>query len=191
MATKLAYMSRGKLKKELNLVTLIAVMIGLNIGGSLFVLTAIGANLTGPSLIIAQLISALPILLALVPYLMLSSAMPTTCANYQYAKLLSQPLATAGWMGLFVAILIGALPLFAITTANLAQILIPSLPIIPIAIVVMTIFFIINIMGVKAAAYVQLATVILLIAALITFIVPGIPAIEINNLTPMFTGGVP
>ena len=74
--------SRGRLKRELGLYTLVAVMIGLNIGGSLFVLTAIGAGITGPSLIIAQLLSALPVLLALVPYLVLTSAMPTTCANY-------------------------------------------------------------------------------------------------------------
>ena len=182
-------MTRGKLRRELNLVTLIAVMVGLNIGGSLFVLTAIAAGLTGPSLFIAQIISALPILLALIPYLMLTSAIPTNCANYQYAKLFSRPLAVAGWMGLFVAIPIGLLPLMAIATAKLLQVLIPGVPIIGTAIIVMTIFFLINMIGVKAAAYVQLATVALLVIALVIFVVPGIPAIEARNLTPLFTGG--
>ena len=180
---------RGKLKRELNLVTLTAIMIGLNIGGSLFVLTAIAAGLTGPSLIIAQLISALPILLALVPYLMLTSVVPTTCANYQYAKLFSPPLAVAAWWGLFAAIPIGALPLFAIATAKLLLVLMPGLPVIGTAIIIMTLFFLLNVAGVKAAAYVQLGTVVLLLLALVTFIIPGIPAIEARNLTPMFTGG--
>jgi len=179
----------GKLKRELNLVTLIAIMIGLNIGGSLFVLTAIAAGLTGPSLFVSQIISALPILLALIPYLMLTSAIPTNCGNYQYAKLFSRPLAVAGWWGLFMAIPLGALPLFAVATAKLLIILMPGLPMIGTAVIVMTIFFAINLIGVKATAYVQFATVALLVIALVTFIVPGIPAIEGRNLTPMFTGG--
>jgi len=189
MASNIVLMAGGKLKKELNIVTLIAAMIGLNIGGSLFVLTAISAGLTGPSLVIAQLISALPILLALVPYLMLTSAAPKTCANYQYAKLFSRPLAVAGWMGLFIAIPIGALPLFAIATEKLLAVIIPEVPIIWTAIGIMTIFFAINIIGVKAAAYVQLAAVVLLILALLSFIIPGLPAIDSGNFTPMFTGG--
>ncbi len=181
--------TRGKLKRELNLVTLTAIMIGLNIGGSLFVLTAIAARFTGPSLFIAQIISALPILLAVIPYLTLSSALPTTCANYQYAKLCSVPLAVAGWWGLFAAIPFGGLPLFAISTARLLMVLIPDLPIIGTAIIVLTVFFVLNVVGIKATAYVQLGTVALLLIALFTFIVPGIPAIEAKNLTPLFTGG--
>ena len=116
----------GTLRREINLPALIAIMIGLNVGGSLFALTGIAAGLTGPSLFIAQLISALPILLVLIPYLVLTSAMPVTCANYQYAKLFSPPLAVAAWMTLFIAIPIGALPLFAIITGNFTGMLIPG-----------------------------------------------------------------
>jgi len=181
--------STGTLRREINLAALIAIMIGLNIGGSLFALTGIAAGLTGPSLFIAQLISALPILLALIPYLTLTSAMPVTCANYQYAKLFSRPLAVAAWMTLFIAIPIGALPLFAIITANFAQILIPGLPITTTAIIVITLFFALNICGIKPTVYVQLAAVIVLVLALATFIAPGIPAIEAQNLTPLFSGG--
>jgi len=189
MQNPVVQMTRGKLRREIGLVPLVAIMIGLNIGGSLFVLTAIAAGLTGPSLFIAQIISALPILLALIPYLTLTSAVPVTCANYQYAKLSSRPLAIAGWMGLFVAIPIGALPLFAIATAKLLQVLIPGIPIIATAIIVMTVFYLINLVGMKATAYVQLGAVALLLMALAVFIIPGIPAIEVRNLTPMFTGG--
>ncbi|GAH60416.1 unnamed protein product [marine sediment metagenome] len=139
--------TRGKLKRELNLVTLTAIMIGLNIGGSLFVLTAIASGFTGPSLFIAQIISALPILLAVIPYLTLSSALPTTCANYQYAKLCSVPLAVVGWWGLFAAIPFGGLPLFAISTARLLMVLIPDLPIIGTAIIVLTVFFVLNVVN--------------------------------------------
>ena len=189
MVSNVILIAGGKLKRELNLVTLVAIMIGLNIGGSLFVLTAIAAGLTGPSLFVSQIISALPILLALIPYLMLTSAIPTNCGNYQYAKLFSRPLAAAGWWGLFAAIPLGAMPLFALATAKLLIILMPGLPLIGTAVIVMTVFFVINVIGVKATAYVQSATVAILVIALVTFIVYGIPAMEVQNLTPMFTGG--
>jgi APA family basic amino acid/polyamine antiporter len=181
---------QGQLRREINLVALIAVMIGMNVGGSLFALTAIAAGLTGPSLFIAQIVSAAPILLALIPYLILSSAIPTTCANYQYAKLFSRPAAAAAWMTLFIAIPIGALPLFAVVTANFTKMLIPATPVIPTAIFVMTLFYLLNVFGIKRTAYVQLATVIILLVALFIFIVPGIPAIETANMAPLFTGGV-
>jgi len=189
MVSNVILMAGGKLKRELNLVTLIAAMIGLNIGGSLFVLTAIAAGLTGPSLFISQIISALPILLALIPYLMLTSAIPTNCGNYQYAKLFSRPLAVAGWWGLFIAIPFGAMPLFALATAKLLIILMPGLPLVGTAVIVLTVFFVINVIGVKATAYVQSAAVAILVIALVVFIVQGIPVIEARNLTPMFTGG--
>ena len=189
MANKVAFLVGGKLRRELNLFTLIAVMIGLNIGGSLFVLTAMAAGLTGPSIFIAQIISALPVLLGLIPYLMLTSAVPSNCGNYQYAKLFSRPLAVAGWWGLFAAIPLGALPLFAIAAARFLEMLLPGIPIIFTAVLVMTIFFAINIIGVKLTAYVQAATVSLLVLALMVFIIGGIPSIETQNLSPLFPGG--
>ncbi len=180
----------GTLRREINLIALIAIMIGLNIGGALFALTGIAAGLTGPSLFIAQLISALPILLALIPYLTLSSAIPTTCASYQYAKLFSRPMAVAAWMTLFVAIPIGALPLFAIIAGNFIGMLIPGLPVTATAIIVMTLFFLLNVLGIKPTAYVQIVTVAVLMLALLIFIAPGLPAIKVQNLTPLFPGGM-
>jgi APA family basic amino acid/polyamine antiporter len=181
--------SRGKLRREVTLIALVAVMIGLNVGGGLFLLTAVAAGLTGPSIVIAQLIAAAPVVLAIIPYLILSSAVPTTCANYQYAKLFSGPLAAAAWMGLFIAIPLGAFPLFSIATAELMIQIIPGLPMIPTAILVMTVFYLINVLGIKATAQVQLVTVGVLLLAILTFIVPGISAVKVANLTPLFTGG--
>jgi APA family basic amino acid/polyamine antiporter len=182
--------AEGLLRREITLIALVAIMIGLNVGGSLFALTSIAAGQTGPSLFIAQILSALPILLALIPYLMLSSALPATCANYQYAKLLSRPMAVAAWMTLFVAIPIGALPLFAVITGNFLQMLFPALPIIPTAIAVISIFYLVNVFGIKPTIYVQLATVIVLLVAILIFIIPGITVIKAENLTSLFPGGL-
>ena len=190
MADATLEMTDVKLKKGINLWILVTIMIGINIGGSLFVLTGIAAGQTGPSLVIAQLVSALPILLALIPYFTISSAVPATCANYQYAKLLSKPMAAAAWMTLFVAIPLGALPLFAIATGTYVQMIVPALPPIATAFIVMTVFFLVNLLGIKPVGWIQLVTVTILIAALLVFIGPGLPKVDAENFKPFFAGGI-
>jgi len=177
------------LRQEIDFVGLVAIIIGLNIGGSLFVLTTVAAGLTGSSLILTQLLSATPIILAVPAYAMLSSAMPTTCANYQYAKLFSRPLAVAAWMVLFVALPLGMLPLFAVATAKLVAVLIPSAAVTPTAIAVVTFIYVINVLGVRLTTQVQFLGVGILVAALLTFILGGMPAIQLSNLAISFAGG--
>jgi APA family basic amino acid/polyamine antiporter len=191
---------QGTLRKELNLVLLIFLMIGLNIGGSLFTLTTIAAGLTGPSLIIAQIISALPVLLAIIPYMLLTSIAPKSAASYQYGKLASYPMAVAGVIVLLVAMPLGGLPLFAITNARFIMMLFPGAPamvpglgiswVVLIAIITITIFYIINIVGIKPSAWAQFAMVSLLIVALVAFIIGGFPQVDWSNFSNMFTGNL-
>ena len=177
------------LRRDIGMVGLIAIMVGLNIGGSLFLLTAVAAGLTGSSLLIAQLFSATPILLAIPAYAALSSALPVTCANYQYAKLFSRPLAVAAWMVLFIAIPLGMLPLFAVAIAKLVAVLLPGLNVTVWAVLVMSLLFIVNVLGVRLATQTQFVGVVVLLAALLTFIVGGMPSIQMANLVPAFVGG--
>ncbi len=179
----------GNLRREIGLVGLIAIMVGLNIGGSLFLLTAVAAGLTGSSLIVAQFVSAAPILLGIPAYAALSSALPVTCANYQYAKLFSRPLAVAAWMVLFIAIPLGMLPLFALASAKLLAVLIPGLPVTLSAVGVMTLLLVFNLLGVRITTQAQFVGVAVLIAALLTFIIGGMPAVEADNLVVRFVGG--
>ena len=199
MSSPEAQAPQGKLKQELNLLMLIFIMIGLNIGGALFTLTSAAAGLTGPSLFIAQIISALPILLALIPYMVITSAAPKTAASYQYAKVFSYPLAVAAVMVLLVAMPLGGLPLFALSNAKYFMLLFPGAPemapgvpiswVQVVAIATVALFYIINIIGIKPAAYIEFIMTGILLLALVLFIVPGLPAIKPENFTPLFTGG--
>ncbi len=191
---------QGILRKELNLILLIFLMIGLNIGGSLFTLTTIAAGLTGPSLIFAQIISALPVLLAIIPYMLMTSIAPKSAASYQYGKLASYPMAVAGVIVLLVAMPLGGLPLFAITNARFIMMLFPGAPalvpglgiswVVLIAIITITLFYIINIVGIKPSAWAQFAMVSLLIVALAAFIIGGFPQVDWSNFSNMFTGNL-
>ncbi len=190
--------SQGALKKELGLIVLIFLMIGLNVGGSLFVLTSKAAGLTGPSLFIAQVISALPVLLALIPYMIVTSSVPKTAASYQYAKNFSYPLAVAGVMVLLVGMPLGGLPLFALTNGHFFMKLIPGAPeMVPglpiswaqiVAIITVTVFYIINLRGIKPSGYIEFIMTALLLVALLVFIFPGLPAVKLEHFTPLFTG---
>jgi len=179
----------ANLRQEIGLVGLIGIMVGLNIGGSLFLLPGVAAGVTGSSVVVAQVLSAAPILLAVPAYAALSSALPVTCANYQYAKLFSRPLAVAAWMVLFIAIPLGALPLFAVAAGKLLVVLLPGLPVTPTAIGIMVLMFVVNVRGVRLATQAQFVGVAILLAALLAFIVGGVPAIEVSNLRPTLAGG--
>ena len=191
---------QGTLRKELNLILLIFLMIGLNIGGSLFTLTTVAAGLTGPSLIFAQIICSIPVFLAIIPYMLMTSIAPKSAASYQYGKLASYPMAVAGVIVLLVAMPLGGLPLFAITNARFIMMLFPGAPalvpglgiswVVLIAIITITVFYIVNIVGVKPSAWVQFGMVFLLIVALLAFIFGGFPQIDWSNFSNMFTGNL-
>jgi APA family basic amino acid/polyamine antiporter len=179
----------ANLRQEIGMVGLVAIMVGLNIGGSLFLLPGVAAGLTGSSLIVAQLVSASPILLAIPAYAALSSALPVTCANYQYAKLFSRPLAAAAWMVLFIAIPLGALPLFAVAAARLLVVLLPGLPVTATAIGIMVLIFVVNVRGVRLTTQAQFVGVAVLVAALLVFVGGGLPSVRLSNLSPSLAGG--
>ena len=179
----------ANLRQEIGLISLIGIMVGLNIGGSLFLLPCVAAGVTGSSVIIAQLMSAAPILLAIPAYAVLSSSLPVTCANYQYAKLFSRPLSAAAWMVLFIAIPLGALPLFAVAAAKLLVVLLPGLPVTLTAMGIMVAVFVVNVRGVRLAAQAQFVGVAVLLAALLVFIGGGASSIQFSNLSPASTGG--
>jgi len=195
--TETSQPAQGTLRKELNLMLLIFMMIGLNIGGSLFTLTSAAAGLAGPALIIAQLISAVPVILAIIPYIVITSSAPKTAASYQYAKLFSYPLATSAVMVMLVAIPLGGLPLFALTAGKYILMLIPGAPEMVaglpiywdslIAILIITIFYVINIVGIKPAGIIQGIMTAIMLLALLVFIIVGLPSVKLSNFSPFFT----
>lgn len=103
-----------KLRPRIGFFGLLAMSVGMNIGGAVFALTTTAAGMSGPSLPLAMMISSIPALLAVVPYCMLTMSLPTTSATYRYIQLFSPALALVSSMTLIVCILIGAQPLFAL-----------------------------------------------------------------------------
>ncbi len=182
----------GELKRDIGLFSLITIILGVNVAASAFIIPAIAAGMTGPSVFIAQMISVIPILLALIPYVVLSTSIPTTCASYQYAKFFSPLLALSGVLVIIVGMTVGGVPLYAIAAGEFLQGVIPLVTqsmIVPLAFVTLTILYILNLLGIKPVGYVQVATVVTLFIALLIFGIGGIPSIDTGNFANLFTGG--
>lgn len=82
-------------------------------------------------------------------------------------------LAGQKWAGVFMITYIFsnvALAMYAISFAQYAQSLIPGVPLMPAAVIMMTVFYVLNLMGVQGAAFVQNAMVVLMGAGLAMFV---------------------
>jgi APA family basic amino acid/polyamine antiporter len=176
------------LKKHVGFMGLLAMCVGLNIGGALFALTTVAAGLSGPSLPVAMVISAVPVLLALVPYLALTSAVPTTSATYRYSQIFSPALALISMFSLLVCILIGGQPLFALAFGKYLGALVPLDPI-PTGVLVLTVFYLINLLGVKLTMKVQTGLFFVLLSALFLYISLGLPRIQPVHFSGFFSEG--
>jgi APA family basic amino acid/polyamine antiporter len=182
--------SEKMLRKEISFLGLVAIFVGMNIGGALFTLTNVAADITGPSLPLAMLISSIPCLLALVPYSMFSTAWPTTLATYRYSQFLSPPLAFIHMFTLLLCMLIGAQPLFAFTFGKYFCELVPTcLSPAWIGVIVFTLFYIINILGIKFTARIQIILFLAMMVALVLYVILGIPHVEAKNFSPLFPNG--
>ena len=176
------------LKRHVGFLGLLSMCVGLNIGGALFALTTVAAGFSGPSLPLAMLLSAVPVLLSVVPYITLTSAIPTTSATYRYAQLFNPALALISMLSLLVCILIGAQPLFALAFGSYLSTLLPLNPI-GVGVFVLTVFYLVNLLGVKLTVRIQTALFFILVSALFLYILFGLPEVRWENFSPFFPTG--
>jgi APA family basic amino acid/polyamine antiporter len=80
-------------------------------------------------------------------------------------------------------------PLYALTGATFLQAMIPGLPKLPVAVLLLAVFFLTNLLGAKIAIWVQAILVGVLLLALFSFVGAGIPHISLQNHSPLFPGG--
>jgi APA family basic amino acid/polyamine antiporter len=181
--------SERMLKKRINFFGLVSIFVGVNIGGALFSLTNLAADITGPSLPLAMFIASIPVILALVPYSMFSSAWPTTSATYRYSQLFSPPLAFIHMFTLLLCIIAGGQPLFAYTFGKYFNELV-NFPPVWTGVIVFTLFYIVNLLGIKFTTILQGLLFIILMAALILYFGMGVPHVESVNFSPLFPNGI-
>lgn len=167
---------------------------GFTIGSGIITLTGIGIAFTGKSISLAFLVTAILFLIAVRPLILLSSVLPRTSAAYTYSKEL-----IGNKVGGFFAYIYFAgritIAIFGISFAQYLASLIPALndPLLLkfIGISVLSLFFIINLFGIKCAAKIQNILFLVLMIGLLTYVIFGVPKaapIDFGDGT-FFTGG--
>jgi APA family basic amino acid/polyamine antiporter len=177
------------MKKQVGFFGLLALSVGFNIGGSLFGLTTVAAGLTGPGLPLALLVSVLPILLAVLPYAMMASAAPTTAGSYRYMQLLNPSLALVVILSGVTCAMIGGLPLMSQIFGLFFQAILPVDPLIS-SLTVLTIFYLVNVAGIRSAVWVQLVLVLFMISALVLYITQGATQFDLGRFAELFPQGI-
>jgi APA family basic amino acid/polyamine antiporter len=189
------------LKRVLGLGDLVAIEIGTTVGAGIFSLTALSASLTGPSTPLAFVAAAVPIVFVMMTVGMLGSVMPTVGGSYRYPSRLFSPMwATVGVWSYALALIIGALPLYATQCVTYLQALWPGNPVAAPgstglfwptagAVGLLTFFYVVNVFGIEMAANVQALLVVVKLVALLIFAVWGFPHLQAARFTPLFPGG--
>lgn len=159
------------------------------LGSGIFVLPGLGFSITGPSIYLAYLLSALCILPAAVSKAELATAMPTSGGTYVYLERTFGPLAgTVSGLGLWLSILLKAA--FALVGIGAYMSVLTTFPLKPTIIGFLVVIAFINILGVGKVS--RFMTVILFISILGMAAVDtmGIFSWDSKNFVPLFPNGV-
>lgn len=176
------------LTERVGLVGVMALVVGNAISIPIFVLPGPLAGSAGPSVVLAALLAAIPAAFVVLYNAQLGSAMPVAGGLYVYISRLTSPfwgflvpftLSVVTWASLLFA---------AIGFAEYTRFFV-GLPVDLLIYGFLVFVLVVNLLGVKTVARLQVVFLALLVAALATFIIPGSLAIDTANYTPVFPEG--
>ncbi|QSW98483.1 universal stress protein [Haloterrigena alkaliphila] len=176
------------LERDLGLPAVLAISIGAMIGSGIFILPALAINIAGPGVILAYLIAGLLVVPAALSKSEMATAMPEAGGTYIYIERGMGPLlGTIAGVGTWFSLafkgalaLVGGVPYL---------VLLFDLPVKPVALVLAVVLIAVNLLGVKQTGRLQVAIVVVMLAALLWFIYGGMPATETANYDGFFADG--
>ena len=181
---------QGELKKVLGLGDLMGIGIGQIIGSGIMSLTGICIAMTGAGTPLAFLIAAALVICPNIVLAVLGSAVPATGGMYTYVRDYIGRKTGFFYLALLVAGQL-VLAMFAITFATYFCGLIPGMNTTAVAFGILTLCFIMNIIGVEMAAKLQNILVIVLVAAMAAFIFFGMPKVNWDTFAGGFSAFIP
>ena len=168
---------QGSLKKVLDLKDLMGIGVGQIIGSGIMALTGICIALTGAGAPYAFLLAAVLVICPNMVLAVLGSAVPATGGMYTYVRDYIGKKTGFFYLALLVAGQL-VLAMFAITFATYACSLIPGLNETVVAFGILTLCYVMNLIGVDMAAKLQNILVLVLIGAMVLFVVFGLPKVN-------------
>ncbi|MBK26343.1 MAG: hypothetical protein CME70_20255 [Halobacteriovorax sp.] len=180
---------QNTLERRLGLFSVVTICISSMLGSGIFVLPGLGFAITGPSIYLAYLLSALCILPAAMSKAELATAMPTSGGTYVYLERTFGPLAgTVSGLGLWLSILLKAA--FALIGIGAYMSVISSLPLKPTILSFLAVIAFINVLGVGKVSRFMTVILFISIAGMTAVDVLGIFTWKLSNLKPLFPRGM-
>ena len=169
-----------ELKRSLTFWDVFAIAMGQVVGSGIMVLIGIGIGFTAYAIPFAFILSAILSIIKQLPIAFMGSAMPATGGLYVYCKRILGPKVGFFYLAIltFTHILIA---LFALGFSQYAIALVPQLNANITAIGIMLLFYIINLFGVKQAAFIQKIMIVFLLCGLSSLIFFGILEVDYTN----------
>lgn len=170
------------LKKDIGFKEALSIAIGQSIGTGVMAMTGQAIGFTGNGVVLSFIIAAFLVIVLFLPTAIMGSTLPATGGAYMYGARLLAP----RWGVFYVLIFLSyniTLSLYAISFADYMQSLVPGIPFKLVGAALLTLFFILNLIGVKSAAMVQKIMVIVLLSAFVLFIGYGIPQVNFEAFT--------
>lgn len=180
----------GEGHKKLNISDCMGLAIGQIIGSGIMVLTGIVIGLTGHGIAAAFILGAVLAIITCVPFIILTSAIPSSGAGFTYIRRLMGE--KAGFM--YIAMFVLSQVLIATYAKGFASYFCSIFPLFgesAVAMAALVICTAINLIGLKSSALVQKGMVVLLLLSLFLFIVFGLPKVSWDALTPTVSNLMP
>ena len=165
---------RLKLKRELGLFSTIMLGVGGAICAGVFVTLGYASSLAGSSLIIVMLVGGIINLLTMLSFAELGAALPHAGGEYTWTRIAFDgfiPFAT-GWFEWTSNIFYASFS--ALGLGNLLSYVFPELNGIHVAVLVLIVFTLVNVKGIRETGLVQSVLVVSLLVILVAFIIKGL-----------------
>jgi amino acid transporter/nucleotide-binding universal stress UspA family protein len=178
-----------ELERDLGLPSVLAISIGAMIGSGIFILPALALEIAGPAVIVAYALAGLLVVPAALSKSEMATAMPEAGGTYIYIERGMGPLlGTVAGVGTWFSLsfkgalaLVGGVPYL---------LLLFDLPLKPVALGLAAVLILINVVGAKQTGRLQVAIVVVMLAALGWFAAGSAPGVQSANYANFFDAGI-
>ncbi|WP_018257427.1 amino acid permease [Halomicrobium katesii] len=178
-----------QLERDLGLPTVLAISVGAMIGSGIFILPALALKTAGPSVVLAYLLAGILVVPAALSKSEMATAMPEAGGTYLYIERGMGPLfGTVAGVGTWFSLafkgglaLVGGVPYLLILF---------DLPVKPVALGLAAVLILVNLLGAKQTGRLQVAIVVVMLAALSWFVVGSGASVQQANFQPFYADGL-
>ncbi|MEU5849725.1 APC family permease [Saccharopolyspora shandongensis] len=192
MATEQLPDVEANLKRSITLPQAMGVSFHQIVGGGVIALMGTAIALTGGGAPLAFVIAAAAVVVYSLPLAALGSAMPVTGGRYTYAARLFSP--TWGFATMWFSVLVTVqLSLMALAGAQYVHALAPAIPVRPLALLVMTVFFLTNLAGSTFSNRIGIVLGVIMLVAFLLYAGVGLRQVQwetFTDLAPHGTGNL-